>query len=369
MSWFQQQGGSWYAPSAAGAYVGVTPSREWGGGYAGYGQLPLRPAYVGATPRRDWAGGDYADFGVMVPTPLPGQPGYEANMGTTGYNYCGSKYGFQQMLQDLGYYKGQIDGKVGTGTLSAAQRFAADHGAPWGGSLSNDFCAKLIQAWQAQMAPSPSPQIPRDDAAPKPSNGGPNGEPPKNGAPPAPVTNGNGAAGWWGRQSTGVKAAVVVGSAAVLGLIVYALVGGKKATPNRRRRYKPNRRRRRRLTKAQAASLKKIRGKRGRAPTGKITTLKSGKRYGHLKPPKRYWKMGARRPSDYADPEHYKYPLVFRNQDGTINRKRSKVHIRAAQSYFARNKRKYPPTVRRRIARNINKAKKRFDVGGKTVKP
>ena len=74
----------------------------------------------------------------------------------------------------------------------------------------------------------------------------------------------------------------------------------------------------RELTPAQAKAVGKIRGKRGRAKTGKITTLKSGKRYGHLKPPKRYWKMGARRPSDYADPEHYKYPLVFRGPRDTL---------------------------------------------------
>ncbi len=109
--------------------------------------------------------------------------------------------------------------------------------------------------------------------------------------------------------------------------------------------------------------------KRGRVKTGRIITLKSGKRYGHGKPPKKYWQLGAKRPSDYAAPEQYGYPLVFRTPTGEINQKRTRTHIIAAKAKFARFKRRYPTKLRRQIARNINKASKRFGVGGKVVKP
>lgn len=177
-------------------------------------------------------------------------------------------------------------------------------------------------------------------------------------APPPPPTS------WWDSQSEGTRIAIAAGGVVAVGVALWMVLGKKRAP----RRYTANKRKRgRKLTAAQRGAIKKIRGKRARAKTGKITKLKSGKSYGHLKPPKGYWKQGARRPSDYADPEHYKYPLIFRD-DGKINRKKTKAHIRAAQSYFARNRRKYPPTIRRRIARNINKAKKRFGIGGKAVK-
>lgn len=350
-----------------------------------YGQQS--PAWVGATPVQMWGGGLGA-FGLLVPTPLPGQPSYAPNMKAQGYSYCGSKFGMQQMLQDLGYYTGTIDGKVGTGTIAAMKHFGNDHGVPIIGSLSNAWCQKLIDEWQKKMQP---PAAPVPTPVPAPPLPQPNGQPPApNGQPPAPgngngVTpapgngNGNGvtplppgagpldkAKAWWNEQSTGVKAAIGIGGVAIVGLIIYALVGGKKkATPNRRR-YKRNRGRR--LTAAQQTALGRIRGKRSRAKTGKIKTLKSGKRYGHLKPPKRYYKMGAKRPSDYADSEHYKYPLVFRGPSGKVNTKRTKAHIRSAQSYFAQHKRKYPVGTRRKIAGRINKAKRQYGVGGKAVK-
>jgi hypothetical protein len=346
--------------------------------------------WAGATPARTWAGGygAFGAFGLVVPTPLPGNPSYAPNMKAQGYSYCGSKFGMQQMLQDLGYYTGTIDGKVGTGTIAAMKAFGNAHGVPITGSLSNAWCQKLMDVWQAKMQP---PAAPAPAPVPPPPAGRPNGQPPSNGGPVATPGNGNGvtsapgngngvtpvapgagpidkAKAWWNEQSTGVKAAIGIGGVAIVGLIIYALVGGKKkATPNRRR-YRRNRKAPKRLTTAQQTALSRIRGKRARAKTGKIKTLKSGKRYGHLKPPKRYYKMGAKRPSDYADPEHYKYPLVFRGPSGKVNTKRTKAHIRAAQSYFAKHKRKYPMGTRRKIASRINKAKKQYGVGGKVVK-
>lgn len=380
--------------------------------YRGLGVLPLEPTasrrgrsfappspgrryglsppntYVGSVTR--YARGGYAGFGLDVPTPLPGLPDRVANMQATGYNYCGDKFGFQVMLSDLGYYPGAIDGKIGSGTINAAKAAADQFGVALmsGGGLSNTFCQKLMSEWQAAMgtaavpAPVPKP-VPTHIPAEPPPPTRTTTQPP-NGV----IVNGNGVAvtngqsaldkakSWWNSQPTGMKIGIGVGVVAVAGLIIYAIAkGGKKrtltATANRRhrRRYKSNRVTRRSSAAARKAIKTKVRGERGRVKRGKIITLNSGKRFGHVVPPKRYWKMGARRQSDYAWPEGYKYPLVFRGPTGKVNRKRTQVHIRSASSYFGRNKRKYPMNVRRKIARNINKAKKQYGVGGKVIRP
>lgn len=160
-------------------------------------------------------------------------------------------------------------------------------------------------------------------------------------------TNGNGDG-----MSMGTKVAIGVAAAAALGLLAwqFGLLGKKRSGAGG---FTPN----------------KARGKRARAKSGKIITLKSGARFGHETPPKRYWKMGAKRQGDYAWPDGYKYPLVFRGPTGKVNRKKTQAHIRSAQAYFARSKRRYPPKVRRTIARRINVAKRQYGVGGKVVKP
>jgi len=180
---------------------------------------------------------------------------------------------------------------------------------------------------------------------------------------------------WWSSQPTTTKVAIGLGAAAVVGLIIYALMPGSPAvaTPNkrRRRRYRPNLKRgsKRARKAAKKAVITKIRGKRERAPRGKIITVKGGRRFGHLVPPKSYYKLGAKRPKDYAWPKGYQYPLVFRTSTGKINVARTIKHIKNAKSRFSQNKHLYPMAVRKTIARNINAANKRFHVGGETIKP
>jgi hypothetical protein len=102
-----------------------------------------------------------------------------------------------------------------------------------------------------------------------------------------------------------------------------------------------------------------------RYKVGTITTVKGGRKFGHKIPPKKYRQLGATRPDDYAWPKGYMYPVVFRTKTGRIKPSVSRKKIRAAASYYGKNKNQYPPAVRRTIARNINKAKKRFGIGGK----
>lgn len=183
----------------------------------------------------------------------------------------------------------------------------------------------------------------------------------------SPNGNGNGkqsatdkAKAWWGDRSNVEKGAVVVGGLAVFGLLVLALTGA--------RRYRPNlsSAERSRLQDKKAGESIRVGGRQYKV--GKIIDLKSGDRFGHKIPPKDYRNAGARRPSDYAWPDGYKYPLIFRDKSGKIRPEKSRRHVRAAASYFARYGDKYPPKVRRTIARNINKAKKRFGIGGKPAK-
>jgi hypothetical protein len=181
-------------------------------------------------------------FGVMVPTPLPGNPSYAPDMKATGYNYCG------RMLQDLGYYKGPIDGKIGTGSLAAAKNFAADHNVVLSGGLSNAFCQKLIDVWAAKMGGGPAPPGAQPVPTPVPVAPVPTPSAPLPTAPapkPAPTIEASAtpvdkAKSWWESQSTGVKAAVGIGGVAVVGLVLYALLGGDKKKPayaaNNRRR-------------------------------------------------------------------------------------------------------------------------------------
>jgi hypothetical protein len=70
--------------------------------------------------------------------------------------------------------------------------------------------------------------------------------------------------------------------------------------------------------------------------------------------------MGARHPSDYAYPQGFMYPVVFRRSDGSVNAARSRRHVASGKGYFTKHKRHYPVGVRRQIARNLNRAARRF---------
>ncbi len=197
----------------------------------------------------------------------------------------------------------------------------------------------------------------------------PGGRPPpptQPGAPPAPPAT----ASFWSKRSDTEKLVIV--AAAGLGvLLVAGLIFGKKKpraalTPNRRRR-RPRRRFRRNL-KAAPKRRRAKRTKRGRRryPKGKLILLKKsktgrklkkGKRWGRETPAKKYRRKGIVRRSQYAWPAGYMYPVA------------TAKYCRAAASRFGQNKKRYPMNVRRTIAKNINKCKKRFGIGGPPIKP
>jgi peptidoglycan hydrolase-like protein with peptidoglycan-binding domain len=146
------------------------------------------------------------------------------------------------MLADLGFYNGDIDGKIGTGSMNAAVAFAKQYGVSLSGGITNDFCARLIEAWQVAMT-QPAPVEPA--VTPAPTTGGSRiifskiprsmfrtvaqtttGAQTTNGE--QPTTSGQ---GWWASQPTTTKVAIGAGAIAVAALGAYMLMGkGSKAT-------------------------------------------------------------------------------------------------------------------------------------------
>ena len=140
---------------------------------------------------------------------------------------------------------------------------------------------------------------------------------------------------WWGKL-TDTEKWVVVGLGTLGGVALLALLRGAS-----RPRYAAN-----------------LRGKPGRK-VHRVPIVK-GKRWGRASAPKKYRTLGAKHPSDFAYPSRFMYPVVFRRSDGTVNAARSRRHVASGKGYFTKHKRCYPVGVRRTIARNLNRAARRF---------
>jgi len=154
------------------------------------------------------------------------------------------------------------------------------------------------------------------------------------------------------------KIALGVGGVAVAGLVAALLFfGGKKESDG----YSPNFRRKSKAKKLRASGRRRAKAKKRVHHQSKhIIDIKVGRKvraYGHATPPKRHRRKGATKAKDYADPEHFKYPIKTYKQ------------VRAALSYFARFKDRYPTKVRLTIAKRLNDAKEKFGIGGKEVDP
>ena len=222
---------------------------------------------------------------------------------------------------------------------------------------------------QAPGPPPPAPPAPPVPEPPMPPGGVlPEGPPPTTPGQPPPQPPGQvtpsgylaSVKSWWKARSQVEKGAIVFGGAALTGLLVYAMVGGGQAaamTPNLSSSE------RKRISSAKPGSRVKVGSKTYKV--GRPITLRDGSRFGHKVPPKKYREQGARQPSDYAWPMGYKYPLVFRTSDGKVKLGTTRKRIRVASSYYAQHKSRYPKRVRQQIAKNINRAKKRYGIGGK----
>ena len=185
--------------------------------------------------------------------------------------------------------------------------------------------------------------------------------------------------------STNAKIAIGVGAALFAGIAIYAATtvtrkrtvaraplrpvrasGAAKTemmepmTPNKRRKPKKAKRSKKNFVSKPAKAKKAPKRAARRRGPGMIITIGKGqkaRRWGHTIPPKKHRRKGATKQSQYAWRKGFKYPIY------------DAKHVRAAAGYYPRFKERLPMNVRREIAKNINAAKKKFHVGGHTVKP
>lgn len=152
--------------------------------------------------------------------------------------YCGDPTVLQQMLYDLGYYPGPMDGDFGTNSLRAMATFKREEGLGSGVVVRHD-CERIMDRWNRKMAApatsqdQPSTERPMPDEFYKALRV-------RVAAPAAQQTMDQkydespidtSEAGmmssykdWWADQSTVTKAAVIGGSAAVVGGVIYLAV-------------------------------------------------------------------------------------------------------------------------------------------------
>jgi lysozyme family protein len=182
-------------------------------------------------------------FGLDVPMMKFGTMSTIGAPAASNEGTCSDPFALQQMLKDLGYYGGAIDGAIGSGTMTALRKFAEETGAPYtkGTFPKAATCQAVMDAWAAKMAPA---QVPAPSPTAQASGSGPGHfllSPTlmqslfkKTSTP----TSGSAAPGssWWGSQTTVTKVAVVGGALVVVGGVAYLVLGKKRATPNRRRR-------------------------------------------------------------------------------------------------------------------------------------
>jgi peptidoglycan hydrolase-like protein with peptidoglycan-binding domain len=112
---------------------------------------------------RGFDGFDGLGADVPVTDPLTGSLLVEHP--TTEGPECGSALALQQMLADLGYYQGPIDGLFTIDTFASLQHFCLDVGVPYRpGHYPNSVqCSAVLGAWQNKQAsggPYPSPGYP-----------------------------------------------------------------------------------------------------------------------------------------------------------------------------------------------------------------
>lgn len=258
-------------------------------------------------------------FGLDVPyTKSSGQTGV-AKVDVKSDGQCGSYLGVQQMLADLGYNPGAIDGAAGKGTGNALSAFAQSAGVQHSGYYpQKPVCDALITAWSQRSAPAPSggmmsllqQQTPTTTAA---APAAMTKFMPKAAlqvlrpAAPAPVA---------GKLST-MTLALIGGAVLAAGALIYLATRKKTATANRSRRASPNYTCR---GTPPAKHRRKIRAKYGRK---------------------------ARR-SDFAYPACWAYPVY------------DSAHARAAAGRFTQFGHMLPPKVRGKVKRRIQAAQRQF---------
>ena len=155
---------------------------------------------------------------------------------STAPPYCGGIRPLQQMLSDLGYYAGIVDGLYGQNTENAMATFKREEGLGAGYIKSSD-CDRLIKRWNAKQEPSvPPTDLPSTETTISrsalrqlavrvraPSAAADTKE--DAGLTYAETDSGivDKASAWWSDQGTVTKAAVIGGGVAVVGGTIYLM--------------------------------------------------------------------------------------------------------------------------------------------------
>ncbi len=141
---------------------------------------------------------------------------------TTSPPYCGSPFALQQMLADLGFYSGPVNGKIDAATLKAAADFARSRGVTKLSHVTPEFCRLLTGDWEklqaAALVTRPAP--PATTFAPPP-NGVPAAETPA--TPPVSLAP----SGWAALDDTTKYAIAGAAALGLAGLVVLVVVGKK----------------------------------------------------------------------------------------------------------------------------------------------
>lgn len=155
---------------------------------------------------------------------------------------CGNAYALQEMLKDLGYYTGDIDGSIGNLTIKAWQTFAKDKGLSTNGAFfpQKVHCQAIMDAWEAaeNVTVMPETVIVGTKPAAAPASGG--GSSVNVSMAPKASSSKSGIAKFWDERSTTERAALVGGGLLVVGGAVFALTHSRSqqvATANRRRKF------------------------------------------------------------------------------------------------------------------------------------
>lgn len=157
---------------------------------------------------------------------------------------CGDAYALQEMLKDLGYYKGDIDGQLGSQSIAAWQSFCKDYGVSTSGATfpQKTQCQAIMDSWEASQSPgtpeSPPPLPGGSSASQQPVNVTVT---PK---PKAKSSSKSGMAKFWEDRSTAEKAALIGGGLFAVAGTLFALMhksssSAATATANRRSRRNP----------------------------------------------------------------------------------------------------------------------------------
>lgn len=295
---------------------------------------------------------------------------------------CGNTFGLQQMLKDLGYGIA-VDGIRGPQTNYAVTFYAGSRGIPHahGSAPSPAVCTLLINEWMQLKGKTPSgsgcgpgkigwppycvdwpPKTPPQPTSPPPPGvttcppgtmgippaclslpgkpvpipvpPTPQPQTPPQPPPPQPPPPQPAPPHKAGMSDTEMGLLIGAGVIGVIALGVLLFRRDEERAP------------------APAFTPNLARG--GRYEDG--VPIVRGKRWGRASIPKRYRKLGATSRKDFAYPDRYMYLIVDRD------------HTIAAKGRFTQHKADYPMAVRRIIARNLNKASRKFGLP-QNVKP